>query len=117
MNVHLTIHKGDTETVYTESRNTEEWLNHKIALDPWFLGKVFLISIHNDLEESLTTEILVTESKTMARGFVDDWFATYYDTGTCVAHVMEFDSYEDAYAVALSMREIQPNCYDNEDVS
>jgi len=114
MKTHLTIHKDDKEYNYTSNENLSEWLAHKIRVHGWADGKVYLISIHNENEEPHTTEIFITESVPMARYFVEDWFMTYEDVGDIIAHVMECDSYEDAYATALGMREIQPNCYDKE---
>jgi hypothetical protein len=114
MNVHLTIHKDEEEYFYIETCNVQEWLSHKLNVCGWADEKVFLLSIHDNNDESHTTEILVTESIPMARYFVDDWFMTYAHSTNIVAHIMDFDSYEDAYAVALGMREIQPNCYNNE---
>ena len=55
-------------------------------------------------------EILITESlKTLIISFDSNLFNTLGNDG--YLFIQEYQTYEDAYAVALSMREPNPRCY------
>jgi len=80
-------------------------LNHKgLAED-----RVYLCAIH-DIDEDESLEILVTESYPLMRDFIDS-FDLNVNIFPLSIHVQMYESYEDAYAVALDMREGSPLCY------
>ena len=55
-------------------------------------------------------EILVTESLKNAYQYIRNGF--FFLLGSeQILHIHEYQSYEDAYKVALDMREISPKCY------
>lgn len=102
-------------------------------------GVVYLFAYnfidHNDpdsSEESFDNEILVTESFDIIQEYVDDITCDAITTfeldkekdemDVSMAYdahffIFEFESYEGAYEVALSMREGNPLCYDKEEVN
>jgi hypothetical protein len=55
-------------------------------------------------------EILVTESLKNAYEYIRNGFFFLFGSEQ-VLHIHEYESYEDAYKVALDMREASPKCY------
>ena len=57
--------------------------------------------------ESETKEIIITEDIVLMESIV----RRVFDYSDCEVYLQEYGSYEDAYAVALNMREGNPLCY------
>jgi predicted AlkP superfamily pyrophosphatase or phosphodiesterase len=64
---------------------------------------------HDDNEdsESETKEIVITEDIVLIESIV----RRVFDYSDCEVYLQEYSTYEDAYAVALDMREGNPLCY------
>ncbi|MFZ4648946.1 MAG: hypothetical protein ACOYMB_04980 [Patescibacteria group bacterium] len=84
---------------------THKILNHKGMPE----DRVYLCAIH-DIDEDESLEILVTESYPLMRDFIES-FDLNVNIFPLSIHVQMYESYEDAYAVALDMREGSPLCY------
>ena len=82
---------------------------HKITSQDFPNNRVFLCSTH-DINEDSTTEILVTQSIDLIHMHLESIDLTVNNYPLTV-HVQMYESYEDAYAVALGMREPNALCY------
>jgi hypothetical protein len=59
-----------------------------------------------------TGEILITENlDCLVMAVSDGHFNIHFSHEEDTIYVQEYQSYEDAYAVALDMREVNPRCY------
>jgi len=67
------------------------------------IESVWLLTGGND------KEILVTENLEFT--FIPADFGMIPDINNAVIYLQEYNTYEDAYRVALSMREVNPKCY------
>jgi hypothetical protein len=85
---------------------THKILNHKGLPE----DRVYLCAVH-DVDEDETTEILVTENYPLMRYFIETIDDLPLTKTPLTVHVHMYESYEDAYAVALDMREANPLCY------
>lgn len=85
---------------------THKILNHKGLPE----DRVYLCAVH-DVDEDATTEILVTESYPLMREFIETIDDLPLTLCPLTVHIQMYESYEDAYAVALDMREGNPLCY------
>lgn len=73
---------------------------------------VFLCSIDMDNDNSLGTEIYVSEHLYLIRSFIDNAFEEVgYLFNHIKVHIHEYETYEDAYKVAFDIRETNPKCY------
>ncbi|AXE16220.1 hypothetical protein DR864_00315 [Runella rosea] len=76
-------------------------------------GRVFLIAI----KTMRMNEIFISENAFFIGGIIDKSSGFCCGSKTALdIHVHEYRSYEDAYKVALSMKEDSPLCYDSENV-
>jgi hypothetical protein len=85
---------------------THKILNHKGMPE----DRVYLCAIH-DFNEDESTEILVTESYLAIRNFIESIEEIMMGEFPITIHVQMYESYEDAYAVALDIRESNALCY------
>jgi|LakMenEpi03Aug12_release.lakeMendotaPanAssembly.Ray.scaffolds.fasta_scaffold1190013_2 hypothetical protein len=85
---------------------THKILNHKGLPE----DRVYLCATHC-ADENETTEILITENYHTMQYFIFAVDELTYGENTLTVHVHMYESYEDAYAVALDMREANPLCY------
>ena len=93
----------------------------KIEFDnPWELNRFIGVEIENIgldcvwLFSGANGEIMVTESiEKIIFGVQHNFFADFKkdDNFDSEFHIHEYSSYEDAYKVALDMREPNPKCY------
>lgn len=97
--LHLAIYEGDVKELNFENK-TELIYFVKDLID---FDCVWLIT-NGDQENPILQEIIITENI-----FEIIKFIKRIDPE--ILFIQEYQSYEDAYAVALSMRETNPKCY------
>jgi hypothetical protein len=85
---------------------THKILNHKGLAE----NRVYLCAVH-DIDEDESLEILVTENYPLMREFIETIDDLPLTICPLTVHIQMYESYEDAYAVALDMREGNPLCY------
>jgi hypothetical protein len=97
----LAIYDGDVEEiVFTSKTDLIEYLEVLQCFDCIWLAT----------ENGSNGEILITENvDKLILAIEMDFFESLN-----IFHVHEYQTYEDAYAVALDMREPNPKCYNNE---
>jgi len=101
--LHLCIGKGDPqETEYFTSNQLADYLQELKAFDCIWLAT----------PEGEKGEILITESVDLLCDSVKNGFFNLLWNSPTNFFVQEYQSFESAYAVALSMREGHSKCYD-----
>jgi hypothetical protein len=85
---------------------THKILNHKGLPE----DRVYLCAVH-DVDEDDSTEILVTENYPLIREFIETIDELPLTRYPLTVHVQMYESYEDAYAVSLDMREPNELCF------
>ena len=99
----LAIYDGnDTEIMCNTVSELCEYLKELDRFDC-----VWLASDENDKDEILITENLETLINAVKNGL----FNLLWNSPQ-VFYVQQYDTYEDAYRVALDMRAVNPKCYD-----
>lgn len=108
----ITLYR-ETNRFSDKSTVSEDELLH--LLHPCTDGTVFLLAFeesYDDDEHNIySTEIFITQRIEHLRYFAEQMISE----ATCTDvrfYLQEYSSYEDAYSVALSMREPSPLCYD-----
>jgi len=91
--------------------NSIDELTHKILNRKGLPeNRVYLCAVHDVYEEE-SLETLVTENYYIMRDFIETIDDLPLTKTPLTVHVHMYESYEDAYAVALDMREANPLCY------
>jgi hypothetical protein len=111
----LTKHITGAEGLHQSFGSADE-IAHALGTHGLQDYKVFVLSCVSN-NHPMTDEILVTESLPMMRDFVESWDNNYDEGGTNSFYLQEYDSYEDAYKVALDMREPNRLCYNNNETN
>ena len=97
--LHLAIYEGDRETLYFETKDDlVEYLKELKSFDCIWL-------VTDDGEYG---EIIITEN---VFRLVDAVSNDHFNLLDNDLHVQEYQSYKDAYEVALDMREENPKCF------
>jgi hypothetical protein len=102
IHLHLGIYDGDVDVIkfFTQS-DLCDYLKELACIDC-----IWLASDGNEKAEILITENL----QTLIDSVKNNYFNLHWNSPQ-VFHVHEYQTYEDAYKVALDMREGNPKCY------
>ena len=104
INLHLGIYEGEVCVVdFDEMDDFISYIKYNLSE----FDCIWLAVVDNcDYEEILVTE----NTDTLFNSFVNGFFNIGINNDVHI-HIQEYQTYEDAYAVALSMREANPKCY------
>lgn len=102
--IHLAIHSGDpVEMHFENTKELNEFICELVEFDC-----VWLVS---DNKKPEISEILITESIQQIINCISNGFFGSLENE--VLFIQEYPNYEDAYSVALMMRETNPKCNTN----
>lgn len=107
--IHFDI-KERAEEMVIEATSIED-AQHRLNCFGLPESTVYLLSIEDSSCTPHLDEILITESLPMMRSFIESFDDNYCIDGAMVIHLQSYESYEDAYSVALGMREPNKLCY------
>lgn len=79
-------------------------------------SKVFLLA-HGDDACASDGEVYITTNRLNLVATLSDWQNTYPDMDVSIIHLQEYESFEQAYNVAIAMREGHPLCYSPETIA
>lgn len=113
MNITLLYAQINSATInelsFISIKHLEEWLHEKVTND---IGDRVYLFTHEwpDKDDLEQTEIYVTEKIGLVADLITQAHYFGYDMIPAF-HLQEYDSYEEAYKVALNMKELSPLCY------
>ena len=108
----MTIDYNAGEQIIHIKGNDWNEASHKLGVIGWEDGIVRLFAVEPKENYVSGSEIFITESLPMARGFIHAFEINSPDAMQDITiYVQDYKFYEDAYAVALNMQEGKNNCY------
>jgi hypothetical protein len=108
----LTDITKEDENIQLFEFDTMDEIAHKIGVFGLKDDRVYLCCIHDGNDSPDSQEIFVSENLRMLRAFIEN-----YDNNTndfnypIMVFFQQYESYEDAYAVSLDMKETNKLCY------